>query len=153
MARTPPQLPSPGTVGARAMNVFAKLNVTAYRLSKGRIGGKMENAPVCVLHTVGRKSGKERESPLLYLADGDDVILVASAGGRVEQPAWYHNLMAMDAADVEILGERRKLKPRRATTEEKATYWPKLIAIYSHYDAYQQRTARDIPVVVMSPTT
>jgi deazaflavin-dependent oxidoreductase (nitroreductase family) len=153
MARTPPPFPPPGTIGARLATAMVKLNVAIYRLTRGRVGGKMQEAPVCILHTVGRKSGKTRVSPLLYLAEGDEIVLVASRGGSDAMPAWYHNLMAMDSAEIEIKGGRRRLRPRRASPDEKAAYWPKLNALYSHYEDYQQRTSRDIPVIVMSPTS
>jgi deazaflavin-dependent oxidoreductase (nitroreductase family) len=147
----PPPIPPAGSLRLRVVNLFTRLNVIAYRASGGRLGGRMQKAPVCILHTVGRKSGKRRETPLLYLADGDKVVLVASAGGRETSPAWYHNLRAMDAAEVEILGRRTRMTPRLASAEERAGYWPKLNEIYSDYDAYQARTKREIPVVVMSP--
>ena len=135
----------------RLLNLLTKLNVVAYRASKGRLDGTMQKAPVCVLHTVGRKSGKQRETPLLYLADEDKVVLVASAGGRETSPAWFHNLRAMDRAEVEILGRRTTMAQRLATPEERSDYWPRLNELYSDYDAYQSRTTREIPVVVMSP--
>ena len=147
----PPPVPPAGSLRLGVLNLFTRLNVIAYRASGGRLGGRMQKAPVCILHTVGRKSGKRRETPLLYLADGDKVVLVASAGGRETSPSWYHNLRAMDAAEVEILGRRTKMTPRLASAEERAGYWPKLNEIYSEYDAYQARTKREIPVVVMSP--
>jgi deazaflavin-dependent oxidoreductase (nitroreductase family) len=153
MARTPPAFPPPGSIKARLATRMTKLNVLVYRLTKGRVGGRMEDAPVCIVHTVGRKSGKKRDIPLLYLADGDDLILVASRGGSDAMPGWYFNLMDMDVADVEIKGEHTPMRPRRATAEEKAAYWPKVNAIYPHYESYQQRTDRDIPVIVMSPTS
>ena len=148
---TPPPIPPAGSLQLRVVNVVTRLNVIAYRISGGRLGGKMQEAPVCILHTVGRKSGKRRETPLLYLADGDKVVLVASAGGRETSPAWFHNLRAMDAAEVEILGRRERMTPRVASTEERAEYWPRVNEIYSDYDAYQARTDREIPVIVMSP--
>jgi F420H(2)-dependent quinone reductase len=148
---TPPPIPPAGSLRLRIVNLFTRLNVIAYRASGGRVGGKMENAHVCILHTVGRTSGKPRETPLLYLADGDKIVLVASAGGRATSPAWYHNLRAMDAAEVEILGRRSRMTPRLATAEQRADYGPRLTEIYSEYDAYQARTKREIPVVVMSP--
>ncbi len=151
MASTPPAVPDSGTLGLRAVNVFTKLHVLAHRVTRGRIGGTMQGAPVCILHTVGRKSGKQRETPLFYLADGQDLIIVASAGGREAAPAWWLNLQAMDTAEVEIKGKRTRMKPRRASAEEKAAYWPKLNAMYEHYEGYQERTARDIAVIVMSP--
>ena len=147
----PPPVPPAGSLRLRALNLVTRLNVIAYRLSGGRLGGRMQKAPVCILHTVGRKSGKRRETPLLYLADGDKVVLVASAGGRETSLAWYHNLRAMDAAEVEILGRRTKMTPRLASAGERAGYWSKLNELYSDYDAYQARTEREIPVVVMSP--
>jgi deazaflavin-dependent oxidoreductase (nitroreductase family) len=153
MAKPPPAFPPPGTLGARVANLVGRVNVVVYRLSRGRLGGKMQDAPVLILHTVGRKSGKKRALPLLYLADGAELVLVASRGGSDAMPAWYLNLMDMESAEVEIKGERTTMRPRRATPEEKAEYWPKLNAIYSHYEDYQQRTSRDIPVIVMSPTT
>jgi deazaflavin-dependent oxidoreductase (nitroreductase family) len=151
--KPPPPVPDPGSFGARLFNVFSRLHVLAHRLTRGRIGGEMQGAPVCILHTVGRRSGKPRETPLFYLADGADVILVGSRGGSEAMPAWYLNLMAMDSAVVEVKGLRTTYRPRRASAGEKAAYWPKLNAMYAHYEDYQQRTSRDIPVIVMSPTT
>jgi F420H(2)-dependent quinone reductase len=147
----PPPVPPAGSLRLRVLNVLTRLNVIAYRASRGRLGGTMQQAPVCILHTVGRKSGKRRETPLLYLADGDDVVLIASAGGRETSPAWYHNLRAMDVAEVEILGRRTRMTPRVATVEERAELWPRVTAIYPDYDAYQARTEREIPVIVLSP--
>lgn len=151
MAKPPPAFPSPGTLGARVLNAMSGANVAVYRLSKGRFGGKMQELPVCILHTVGRKSGKARQTPLLYLADGDDLVLVASRGGSDAPPGWWLNLMAMPETMVEIKGAKRRMRPRQATPEEKAAYWPRLTERYSFYDDYQARTARDIPVIVMSP--
>jgi deazaflavin-dependent oxidoreductase (nitroreductase family) len=144
-------MPPAGSLRLRLVNLVTRLNVIAYRASGGRLGGQMQKAPVCILRTVGRKSGKRRETPLLYLADGDKVVLVASAGGRETSPAWYHNLRAMDAAEVEIVGRRTRMTPRVAAGEERADYWPRLTEIYTDYDAYQARTEREIPVIVMSP--
>lgn len=144
-------MPPPGSFGARAVNVLGALNVALYRLSKGRLGGKMQDLPVCILHTVGRKSGKPRATPLLYLRDGEELVLVASRGGSDEMPAWWLNLKAMPETMVEIKGQKRRMRPRQASAEEKAAYWPRLVEGYEHYDAYQARTARDIPVIIMSP--
>lgn len=148
---TPPPFPPAGSLKLRVVNVFTRLNVIAYRASRGRVGGQMGKARLCILHTVGRKSGKPRETPLFYLADGDKVVLVASAGGRETAPAWFHNLRAMDAAEVEILGRRTRMTPLVASGEERAQYWSRVNEIYPDYDAYQERTDREIPVVVMSP--
>lgn len=147
----PPPVPPAGSLRLRALNALTKLNVLAYRASGGRLGGKMGKAPVCILHHVGRKSGQRRETPLLYLPDGEKVVLVASAGGRETSPAWFHNLRAMETAEVEILGRRTRMRARLAEGEERAAYWPRLTEIYSDYDVYQTRTTRTIPVIVMTP--
>jgi deazaflavin-dependent oxidoreductase (nitroreductase family) len=106
---------------------------------------------VLVLHHVGRRSGKARETPLLYLRDGDDrLVVVASKGGVDQHPAWFHNVMAMDATDVELPGgERRRVVPREATDEERDAYWPRLVRSYPPFESYRGATSRRIPLVVL----
>ena len=111
----------------------------------------MQDLPVLILHTVGRKSGNARRSPLLYIQDGEDYVVVGSRGGSDAPPAWWLNLQAMPEATIEIKGTKRPVSARRATAEEKATYWPRLTAGYPFYDDYQARTTRDIPVMILSP--
>jgi deazaflavin-dependent oxidoreductase (nitroreductase family) len=100
---------------------------------------------------VGHKSGKRRTSPLIYLADGDDVVIVASFGGARRDPAWWPNLKANPRTTVQIGAERRQVVARQATPEEKQRLWPQLVGIYEPYEAYQRRTERDIPVVLLEP--
>ncbi len=133
----------------RAMSVA---NTFVYKLSGGRVGGRFTHgAPVCLVTTTGRKTGKPRVAPLIYLADGDDVVLVASKGGMSHSPAWYHNLAANPEAEVQIRSDVRKMRARRASDEEKAKLWPKLLEVYPDYDDYQARTERNIPVMILSP--
>lgn len=133
----------------RAMSV---LNVWLYRASGGRIGGRfLRGAPICLLTTRGRKTGAARVAPLLYLADGENVVIVASKGGMAEHPLWYRNLVADPDCEVEIGATRRAMRARTASAEEKAALWPRLVAMYPDYDDYQARTDRDIPVVVLEP--
>lgn len=114
----------------------------------------ISRSPTLVLHHVGRRSGQPRTSPLIYLDTGTDLVVVASKGGTDEHPAWYHNLMAMPTAEVEFPGgTRRTVEPRRATPEEKAELWPRLVANYAGYDEYAGYTERDLPVVVLTPVT
>jgi deazaflavin-dependent oxidoreductase (nitroreductase family) len=150
-SKAPPAFPPPGTLKAKLVNLFPRANVIIYRLSNGRFGGKMQDLPVLILHTVGRKSGKPRQSPLLYIQEGDDYVIVASRGGSDEPPAWWLNLQAMPETTIEIKGSQRRVTARKATAEEKAAYWPRLTAGYSFYDDYQARTTRDIPVIVLTP--
>jgi F420H(2)-dependent quinone reductase len=151
MSSKPPGVfPPPGTLKAKLVNLIPKANVIIYRWSNGRFGGGIEDLPILILHTVGRKSGKARQSPLLYLQDGEDYVVVGSRGGSDAPPAWWLNLQTTPEATVEIKGSRRPVCARNATSEEKAGYWPQLTAGYSFYDDYQARTDREIPVIVLS---
>jgi len=127
------------------------MNTWVYRMSGGKIGGTAAGAPVVLLITTGRKSGKPRTAPLLYLEDNGNIIVVASQGGMSTNPLWFRNLEANPEAEIEIGKERRKMRARRATEEEKAALWPKLTAMYGSFDLYQARTERNIPVVILSP--
>jgi deazaflavin-dependent oxidoreductase (nitroreductase family) len=151
MAKPPPAFPKHGTVRAKLLTVVTRVDGAIYRLSGGRLRGKMQDLPVLVLHHVGRKSGKARATPLLYLEEGEDILIVASRGGSDEPPAWQFNLLAMPETMIEIKGKKRRVKPRVASAEEKAAYWPKLTKGYTFFDDYQARTDRDIPVIVLTP--
>ena len=117
MAKPPPPASSPAW---KLFSAFGRLQVRLMRLTRGRIGGKMMGVPVLVLHHRGRRSGQERETPLMYLDDGADVVVVASKGGTDTHPAWFHNLMAMPETEVEFVRERRRVRPRLADAEEAA---------------------------------
>ncbi len=134
------------------LKVLTKTTNWAYRLSGGKIGGRwLRGAPVMLLTTIGRKSGLPRTVPVLYLVDGENLIIVASKAGGPRHPVWYLNLEANPDVEVEIGREKRKMTSRRATDAEKAAFWPRLVAMYRDYDDYQARTERDIPVIILSP--
>jgi deazaflavin-dependent oxidoreductase (nitroreductase family) len=139
-------------IGSFAVQMMSKINTWIYRASGGKLGAKfVGGAPVFLLITKGRKSGEPRTAPLIYLRDGDDYVLVASKGGMSHHPAWYLNLEANPECEVEIGRARSPMRARRVSDEEKATLWPRLLAIYPDYDDYQARTERNIPVVRLSP--
>jgi F420H(2)-dependent quinone reductase len=121
-----------------------------YRASNGLIGHRIPGLPtMLLLDHVGAKSGVRRTSPLLYVEDGDDVVIVASKGGYPKHPAWFHNLRANPDATVQLGRERRSVRARVATPAERERLWPKVVAAYRDYDRYQQRTDRQIPLVVL----
>lgn len=123
-----------------------------YRASGGRIGHRVPFAPpVLLLDHAGAKTGTRRTSPLVYVSDGRDVVVVASKGGHPRHPAWFHNLRANPETTVQIGTERRPVRARVAGPEERARLWPKAIKTYSGYRGYQQRTAREIPLVILEP--
>lgn len=134
------------------LRAIGTANACVYRLSGGRVLGRFPGgAPVCLLSTTGRKSGTRRTVPLLYLADGDDFVVVASQGGAPRHPGWYFNLVAAPVAQVQIGRRKIAVTARRLTGTEKTALWPRLLALYPPYAAYQQRTDRDIPVVRLTP--
>jgi deazaflavin-dependent oxidoreductase (nitroreductase family) len=141
-------------LGTALVKVMSKANVWAYRATGGRVGGRfLRGAPVLLLTTRGRRSGQPRTAPLLYLEDGGRIVVVASKGGMSEHPLWYRNLEADPECEVEIGRERRTMRARVATAAEKRELWPKLVALYDDFDDYQARTERDIPVVILVPST
>jgi len=138
--------------GTIAVRIMSAINTALFRLSGGSVGNRfMRGAPVCLVTTTGARSAKLRTTPLIYLADRDDVVIVASKGGMSHHPAWYHNLARHPEARVQIGSRVRDMVARRASAAEKAALWPRLVAIYPDYDDYQARTDRDIPVMILSP--
>ena len=156
MRNKPKGLDEPGTV--TFMKVMAAVNVWLFRKSGGRLGshwrigaGFRKPVPICLVEHTGRKSGLRRTTPLVYLRDGDRVVVVASQAGRPENPQWFHNVVADPAVTVQIGRERIAMTASVADPEERSRLWPKLVALYSDYDSYQSWTERVIPVVVLSP--
>ena len=150
--RLPSYTPLQERLASPLIRAASAANTWVYRLSGGRIGGRFrQGAPVLLLTTTGRKSGRPRTAPLLYLEDGENLVVVASKGGMSQHPVWYLNLEANPDVEVEIGTSRRRLRARRASDEEKAKLWPRLVAMYRDYDDYQARTDRSIPVVILGP--
>ncbi|HKX32069.1 MAG TPA: nitroreductase family deazaflavin-dependent oxidoreductase [Blastocatellia bacterium] len=139
----------PSRLSAAIQNLITAIHTFIYRLTRGAVGGSIVNSPVLLLTTSGRRSGKPRTVPLLYLADGDRVVLVASNGGAARHPAWWLNLQANPEARIEIDGGRRKVIAELAAAEEKQRLWPLLTAMYAGYGRYQEITDREIPVVIL----
>jgi deazaflavin-dependent oxidoreductase (nitroreductase family) len=131
---------------------LARINKAVFRATKGRVGATFRGSPVLLLDHVGRRTGQARTSPLIYLDDAPNLVVVASKGGTDEHPAWFHNLMALDTTQVELPGGvRRQVRPRVAEGAERDALWPRLVAVYRPYAAYQSYTERRIPVIVLEP--
>jgi deazaflavin-dependent oxidoreductase (nitroreductase family) len=139
------------SLGARGLRWTGKLNMPLYRLSGGRIGGKVGRAPVLLLTTTGRKSGRRRTAPVVYLADGADVVVINTNAGNAKVPAWSLNLVAKPEAEVELGRERRKVRARIAEGEERADLWRKHNEQYAGFDDYEAKLDRAISVVVLEP--
>ena len=134
----------------RFFNASTKGHTAVFRLSGGRIGGSAYGAPILLLHHTGAKSGKKRVSPLLYLPDGDRMVIVASKGGYTKHPGWFHNLMANPDTQIELPREGKvAVRARKASDEERRELWPRVVDLYSGYAEYQKSTSREIPLVVL----
>jgi F420H(2)-dependent quinone reductase len=123
-----------------------------YRLTGGLIGHRFPGLPsMLLLDHVGAKSGARRTSPLLYIEDGDALVIVASKGGYPKHPGWYHNLRANPDTTVQVGSSKRPVRARVATATERKRLWPRVVDEYSGYRGYQERTGREIPLVILEP--
>lgn len=156
MAQAPKGLNSP--VALAVTKYMSRAQTWVYKRTNGRIGAThrvgaafRKPAPTLLLDHVGRTSGTAYTTPLLYLVDGADLVVVASSGGMANDPQWYRNLMAHPDTSVQVRAEVRPVRARTASTEERAALWPRLLDLYADYASYQSWTDREIPVVVLEP--
>jgi len=133
------------------LQFYTSLHVFLYRLSGGRIGGRIHNANVLLLTTTGWKTGKKRTRPLLYLRDGNRLVIIAANGGREKDPAWWSNLRHNPIGEVQILSEKETVYAQRASGSEKERLWALMTRMYPGYNEYQKGTKREISVVVLMP--
>lgn len=126
-------------------------HVAVIRVTHGRVGARIGSTKLCILTTTGRKSGIERRNPLACFPHDDGLVVIASAGGSDEHPAWYQNLVANPLVSVEVDGVVRPMTARTASEAEKAQIWPGVIAVAKNFAGYQTKTSRDIPVVILEP--
>lgn len=131
---------------------MSKAQTWIFKKSGGRFGNKfLKGAEVGILTTIGRKSGEPRESPLLFLREGQRIVLVASQGGRANNPMWYLNLVANPTVTFQTKDAKLTLTAREATDPERDEYWPKLDAMYADFANYRSYTDRKIPIVICEP--
>ncbi|TFH25596.1 MAG: nitroreductase family deazaflavin-dependent oxidoreductase [Myxococcales bacterium] len=135
----------------RFMHVMTRVHVWIHTVSKGRIGKTFAGAPCCMVIMTGRKTGKKRSIPLIYIPHGEEVILIASQGGMDIHPVWYRNLLSEPNVEIIAEGRTRKMIARQANDAEKAARWPVALAVYADFDQYQARTDRDIPLMICTP--
>jgi F420H(2)-dependent quinone reductase len=139
------------SLGARGLRWAGKANVPLYRFSGGRIGAKVGRAPVLLLTTTGRKSGQQRTAPVVYLADGDNVVVINTNAGNAKVPAWSLNLKANPAGEVEVGRRRYPVRARIAEGEERERLWREHNEQYAGFDDYQEKLAREASVIVLEP--
>lgn len=136
----------------KVTRAYTRLNVWVFKKSKGRLMKNFPGGyPICIVATIGAKSGKQRDIALIHLPLGDDVLLVASQGGLETNPVWYHNIVAHPEVAITVGGNTRNMVARQVSDDEKRELWPHLLSLYPDFDEYQARTDRNIPVFRCSP--
>ena len=132
------------------MDDFNAKIIEEFRANHGKVGGGFDGAPMVLITTTGAKSGKERINPLVYLADGDRVVIFASKAGAPTSPDWYHNLVANPRVGVEIGDEKFSAEASEVNGEERDRLYAKQASIMPGFAEYQAKTDRVIPVVVLT---
>ena len=154
MTDTPkPFTPGQEKFGSWLISRVGRLQTSVYELTGGRLWNTFLGGPVAILTVVGRKTGKVRKIPLLYLKQGDEIVMTASKGGMSKLPVWYHNVVAADTVQIQVGAEKRSYTMREATPQEEEPLWPQLEAMYPDYKEYRARVdgVRHIPVLIFTP--
>ena len=130
-------------------NEFNRNLIEEFRTHGGTVTGVFANAPLLLLTTTGAKSGVQHTTPLVYTRDGDRMVIIASKGGAPTHPAWYHNLVANPEVTVELPSETFTARAHVASGDERDRLWSAQAALMPTFNDYQQKTTRQIPVIVL----
>ena len=130
---------------------LSRLHAVVYRLTGGLLGRRLVRNDMLLLTTRGARTGRRHTVPLLYLRDGETMIVIASWGGRASNPDWYANLVSHPRATVQVRSRVVSVQARTATPAEREHWWPRIVAAYPGYRTYQSHTDRVIPVVFLEP--
>lgn len=131
------------------VRLFTQLHVVLYRLTGGK--AQIAKYPTMLLTVKGRKTGKLRTIPLIYIPDGDRFIIAAAFSGSDQHPTWWLNLRDSKEALVQVMRSQTRVRAKVAAPHERAHFWTQLVAMYPYFTEYQERTQREIPVVILEP--
>jgi deazaflavin-dependent oxidoreductase (nitroreductase family) len=134
------------------MNDWNQQIIAEFRANEGRVGGPFEGAPMVLVTHRGARSGIERTTPLMYLPEGDDVVIFASKAGAPDNPDWFHNLVANPDASIEVGTDTVPVRARVAEGAERDDLWTRQKLAYPQFQGYEDATDRVIPVVVLERT-
>lgn len=129
-----------------------RFQVFMYRRSGGKRFSHMRGMPLLLLTTVGRKTGQQRVTPVMYIRDGTNYVITASNGGAAKHPGWFVNLRAHPHVTIEVDGLTRRVMAHQANAEEKIRLWAQLVEQAPFFEGYKKKTTRDIPMVILQPT-
>jgi deazaflavin-dependent oxidoreductase (nitroreductase family) len=132
------------------MHEFNQKVIEEFRANGGKVGGTFAGAPMILVTTKGAKSGVERTTPLVHSRDGDNYVIIASYAGAPKHPAWFLNIQAAPEVTVEVGTETFRAKATIPEGAERERLYKAQAALMPNFDAYQQKTSRVIPVVVLS---
>jgi deazaflavin-dependent oxidoreductase (nitroreductase family) len=133
------------------MSEFNRAIIEEFRANGGKVGGSFEGAPVLLLTSTGAKSGQRRTTPLMYMPDGERMVIFASKGGAPTNPAWYHNLRANPSATVEVGTDTVDVDAAVTSGEERERLFTRQAELYPQFAEYAEKTTREIPVVALTP--
>lgn len=143
---------NPTKLAWRLFDEVTRTHVLLYRATCGLVGGRIPLGPQMLLvDHVGAKSGKKRTTPLVYIPDGKNYVIVASKGGAPRNPSWFHNLRANPETTLQVGGRKVPVTAKVATPAQRKRLWPKVVDAYGGYAGYQKRTEREIPLVILKP--
>jgi F420H(2)-dependent quinone reductase len=148
------RLTNAGARLGRLGTAFSRLHARVNRATGGRLGPRWFGAPVLVLETVGRRSGKARATPLIYVrpaAASDALVVLAANAGSDRSPAWWLNLRDADAGTVVLGGRRQAVRPRVLQGEERAAAWEAFVSVYPAAAEYRRFTRRELPLIALEP--
>jgi F420H(2)-dependent quinone reductase len=139
------------SIQTKLVRLATAAHVAIYRASKGKVAGSMDGRQVSLLTTTGRRSGKQRTTPVMTFPHEDGLVLIASNGGSDRTPSWYGNLSAHPEVKVQSGAQVGTMTARTASPAEKTQIWPSIVASAKRFGDYQSKTSRDIPVVILTP--
>lgn len=133
------------------VKLLSRLHASVYRATQGLIGRRLVHNDMLLLTTTGQITGTKHTVPLLYISDGNALVVIASYGGRTGHPQWYRNLVVTPQVSVQIGNSTIALEADTMVPDDRQVWWPRVVAAYSDYAVYQSRTTREIPVVRLTP--
>lgn len=131
--------------------IFFMIHKGLYRLSGGRIGGKVQGAEVLLLSTIGRKTGKKRVTPLMFIRENESFVVTAYNGGQPSLPGWYFNIQAGSPVEVQIMNRTYSVIASEADSDQRTKLYERFMKVNEHFARYDEQTARDIPVIILTP--